>query len=409
MQVQHARCAGLDVHKKTVVACILITAPDGQVQRHLDTFSTMTSGLLALDDWLTQHAVSQVAMESTGIYWRPVFTILEANRSVMVVNAQHIKAVPGRKTDVKDAEWIADLLRHGLLQPSFILPLPVRILRDLTRHRKTLVQSRTQELNRLQKALETANIKLDLVVSDVAGVSSRRMIRALSSGVEDAGELAELAKGSLRRKRPELRLALEGRVQEHQRFLFGMILEHIEYLERLIHRVEVEIEVKLSEYEEAIQLLLTLPASGRISAAMILGEIGADMSHFPSAKHLASWAGVCPGNRQSAGKRISGAVTPGNAYLKTVLCDLAATTARQSGTYMHALYHRLARRRGKSRARLAVAHSLLVAIYYMLRDHVPYHELGADYFDQLHTQRLQRHYVRRLEELGFSVALNVTS
>jgi transposase len=409
MQVQQGRCAGLDVHKKMVVACILITAPDGQVQRHLDTFSTMTSGLLALDDWLTQHAVSQVAMESTGIYWRPVFTILEANRSVMVVNAAHIKAVPGRKTDVKDAEWIADLLRHGLLQPSFIPPLPVRILRDLTRHRKTLVQSRTQELNRLQKALETANIKLDLVVSDVAGVSSRRMIKALSSGAEDAGELAELAKGSLRRKRPALRLALEGRVQEHQRFLFGMILEHIEYLERLIHRVEVEIEVKLSEYEEAIRLLLTLPASGRISAAMILGEIGADMSRFPSAKHLASWAGVCPGNRQSAGKRISGAVTPGNAYLKTVLCDLAATTARQPGTYMHALYHRLARRRGKSRARLAVAHSLLVAIYYMLRDHVPYHELGADYFDQLHTQRLQRHYVRRLEELGFSVALNATT
>jgi transposase len=408
MQVQHARCAGLDVHKKTVVACILITSPDGQVQRYRDSFSTMTRGLLALDDWLSSHEVSQVAMESTGIYWRPVFTILEANRSVMVVNAQHLKAVPGRKTDVKDAEWIAELLRHGLLQPSFIPPLPVRILRDLTRHRKTLVQSRTQELNRLQKALETANIKLDLVVTDIVGVSSRRMITALSSGVEDVGALAELAKGSLRGKRPQLRLALEGRVQEHQRFLFGMLLEHIEYLERLIHRVEVEIEAQVSQYEEAIQLLLTLPASGRISAAMILGEIGTDMSRFPSAKHLASWAGVCPGNRQSAGKRLSGATTPGNAYLKTVLCDLAANTARQSGTYVHALYHRLARRRGKSRARLAVAHSLLVAIYYMLRDHVPYQDLGVDYFDQLQTQRLQRHYVRRLEELGFSVALNVT-
>jgi transposase len=408
MQVQHTRCAGLDVHKKTVVACILTTSPDGQVQRYRDSFSTMTSGLMALDDWLSNHDVSQVAMESTGIYWRPVFTILEATRSVMVVNAQHIKAVPGRKTDVKDAEWIAELLRHGLLQPSFIPPLPVRILRDLTRQRKTLVQSRTQELNRLQKVLETANIKLDLVVSDVAGVSSRRMITALSAGLEDAGELAELAKGSLRRKRPQLRMALEGRVLEHQRFLLRLVLEHIEYLERLIHRVEVEIEAQVSQYEEAIQLLLTLPASGRISAAMILGEIGADMSRFPSAKHLASWAGVCPGNRQSAGKRLSGATTPGNAYLKTVLCDLAANTARQSGSYVHALYHRLARRRGKSRARLAVAHSLLVAIYYMLRDHVPYQDLGADYFDQLQTQRLQRHYVRRLEELGFSVALNVT-
>jgi transposase len=233
MQVHHARCAGLDVHKKTVVACILITSPDGQVQRYRDSFSTMTSGLLALDDWLSSHDVSQVAMESTGIYWRPVFTVLEANRSVMVVNAQHLKAVPGRKTDVKDAEWIAELLRHGLLQPSFIPPLPVRILRDLTRQRKTLVQSRTQELNRLQKVLETANIKLDLVVTDIVGVSSRRMMRAMSAGVEDAGELAELAKGSLRRKLPELRLALEGRVQEHQRFLFGLLLEHIEYLATL--------------------------------------------------------------------------------------------------------------------------------------------------------------------------------
>jgi transposase len=409
MQVLHPRCAGLDVHKKTVVACILVTAEDGQVQRHLQTFSTMTSGLLALDAWLTTHEVSQAAMESTGIYWRPVFTILEANRSVMVVNAQHMKAVPGRKTDVKDAEWIAELLRHGLLQPSFIPPLPVGILRDLTRHRKTVVQARTQELNRLQKILETANIKLDLVVTDIVGVSSRRMISAMSAGVEDPGELADLAKGSLCRKRPQLRLALEGRVHEHHRFLLGLVLEHIAYLERLIHRVEVEIEAQVSQYEEAVQLLLTLPASGRTSAAMILGEIGTDMSRFPSAKHLASWAGVCPGNRQSAGKRLSGTATPGNAYLKTILCDLAAITARQSGTYVHALYHRLARRRGKSRARLAVAHSLLVAIYYMLRDHVPYQELGADYFDQLHTQRLQHHYIRRLEELGFSVALTATA
>jgi transposase len=222
MHVQHARCAGLDVHKKTVVACILITAPNGQVQRSLDTCSTMTSGLLALDDWLSSHDVSQVARESTGMYWRPVFTILEANRSVLVVNAQHSKAVPGRKTDVKDAEWIAELLRHGLLQPSVLPPLPVRILRDLTRHRNMLVQSRTQAINRLQQAWETANSTLDLVVSAVAGVSSRRRSTALSSGVQDAGELAELAKGSLRGKRRELRLALEGRVQEHQRFLFGM-------------------------------------------------------------------------------------------------------------------------------------------------------------------------------------------
>jgi transposase len=408
MQVPQARCAGRDGHQKTVVACLLSTSPDGQVPRYRDSFSTMTSGLLARDDWLSSLDVSQVARESTGIYGRPVFPILEANRPVRGVTAQHIKAVPGRKTDVKDAEWLAELLRPGVLQPSCIPPLPVRILRDLTRHRKTLVQSRTQERNRLQKVLETAHIKLDLVVSDGAGVSSRRMMTALSAGLEDAGELAELAKGSLRRKRPALRLALEGRVHDHQRFLLGLILEHIEYLERLIHRVEVQIEAQVSQYEQALQLLLTLPASGRISAAMILGEIGVDRSRFPSAKHRASWAGVCPGNRQSAGKRLSGATTPGNAYLKTVLCDLAANTARQSGTYVHALYHRLARRRGKARARVAVAHSLLIAIYYMLRDHVPYHELGADYFDQLQTQRLQRHYVRRLEELGFSVALNVT-
>jgi len=409
MQVLYARCCGLDVHKKTVVACILLTSEDGKIQKHVQTFSTMTAGLLELDDWLTRFDVTQVAMESTGIYWRPVFNILEANRAVMIVNAQHIKAVPGRKTDVKDAEWIAELLRHGLLQPSFIPPLPIRVIRDLTRHRKTLVYARTQELNRLQKVLETANIKLDLVVTDIVGVSSRRMILAIRSGIEDANELAELAKGALRRKVPQLRLALDGRVHEHHRFLLTMLIEHIEYLEQSIHRIEVQIEAHLTDYEAAIQLLLTLPASGRVSAAMILGEIGTDMSRFASAKHLASWAGVCPGNHQSAGKRLSGAATHGNKYLKTILCDLAAITARQSGTYLHALYHRLARRRGKSRARLAVAHSILVAIYSMLRDQVPYHDLGADYFDHIQTQRLERHYVRRLEELGFAVALTAAT
>jgi len=318
MQVIHPRCAGLDVHQKTVVVTSMITEQDGTVQRERQTFSTMTADLLVLDDWLRQRQIEIIALESTGVYWRPVFTILEEGRTVILVNARHMKAVPGRKTDIKDSEWIADLLRHGLLQASFIPPEPIRELRELTRYRKTLIQERADETNRLQKVLEMANLKLATVATNVLGTSGRAMLEAIVGEQHDPHVLAELARGRLRSKLPALQQALDGRVQPYHRFLITRILAHIDFLEASLLILVQEIEVRLTPYAEEVELLKGIAPLQEKAIATVISEIGVDMTRFPSDTHLASWAGVCPGNYESAGKRLSGKTTHGG----TRICEL---------------------------------------------------------------------------------------
>jgi len=408
MQVLYERCAGIDVHKKTVVVTVLLTASNGKVQKQTQTFSTMTSDLLALEEWLTSLQVEQLALESTGVYWYPIYNVLEEGHQIILVNPQHMKAVPGRKTDIKDSEWIADLLRHGLLTPSFIPPKPIRQLRELTRYRKTLVQERAREVNRLQKVLESANIKLAAVATDVLGKSGRDMLEALVQGTTDVGVLADLARGLLRKKMPQLQRALEGQVQPHHRFLLQCILAHIEFLEASMEQVQGEIEQRLNPYEQAMVLLQTIPGIKAISAAGILAEIGIDMSRFPTSKHLASWAGVCPGNKQSGGKRLKSGITKGNPWLRGMLAEVVWAITHTKDNYLAAQYRRMAKRRGPYKAVMAVAHSVLVIIYHVLRDQRPYNDLGGDYFDRLDTSRLERHYVHRLEQLGYTVSLTPT-
>ena len=405
MQVVYTHCAGLDVHKKTVVACCLITSSEGKVEKKMRTFSTMTTDLLALADWLNSFNVTHIAIESTGVYWRPLFNLLETTFTVILVNPQHMKAVPGRKTDAKDSEWLADLLRHGLLRASFIPPKPIRELRELMRYRKTLVQERAQEVNRLHKTLETAHIKLAAVATDIMGKSGRDMLEAIVQGTTDAEVLAELARGVLRKKIPLLRQALDGRVQAHHRTLLGYILAHINFLEETLEQLQADIDSYLRPFEEAMTRLLSVPGINEAAAAAILGEIGQDMSRFPSASHLASWAGLCPGNRQSGGKRLSGKTTQGNPYLRAILAEVVWAISHTKDNYLSAQYHRFARRLGKKKAVVAVAHSVLVIIYHVLRTKKPYTDLGADYFDTLDTARIQRHHVQRLEQLGYTVTL----
>jgi len=406
MEVVHARCCGLDVHKKSVVACVLITQPDGNTERYIRTFKTMTTDLVALSDWLSTLSVSHVALESTGVYWRPVYNVLEDDeRTLLLVNPQHMRAVPGKKTDVKDAEWIADLLRHGLLRGSFIPPVPIRVIRELTRYRKTLVQARADEVNRLQKTLEGANLKLASVATDVLGVSGRAMFAALLDGERDPDVLADLARGRLRAKLPQLRQALVGRVKPHHLVLISQILAHIDFLEQAIAEMQVEIDRCLPPFEKALELLQTIPGIREVAAAAILAEIGTDMSRFPSAGHLASWAGLCPTNKESAGKRMKGPRNRGNVWLRAIMGEVAWASIRTKASYFYAQYHRLARRRGKEKAAVAVAHSLLVVIYHVLSTGRPYQELGVDHFDRLNTAHIQRHHVRRLEQLGYTVTL----
>lgn len=431
MEVLYQSCAGLDVHKKTVVACRM----RGQGKRETRTFGTTTPELLELGDWLAEWEVTHVAMESTGDYWRPIYNLLEGQFELLVVNARHVKQVPGRKTDVKDAEWLADLLRHGLLKASYVPGREQRALRDLTRYRIKLVQQRAQLINRVQKVLEDANIKLASVAKNVLGVSGRSMLEALLAGESDGTVLAKLARGRLKAKEPALIQALTGHMQAHHRFLLSEQLDLFDFLSQQIEELDSQITQQMHEmdekptevsedggasgskpetdpgvespltHEESIALLDTIPGVNRATAEVMVAEMGLDMSRFPTAKHLASWAGIAPGNNESAGKRYSGKTGKGNRRLRTSLTQAAWAASHTKDTYFNAQYHRLAARRGKKRAIVAVGHSILVAAYHMLVRRQSYQELGHQYFDQRQQQSTARHLLRRLEKLGIEVTV----
>jgi transposase len=409
MEVVYERCCGLDVHKQSVVACRIAPGPDGAPRKRVRTFGTMSADLLELSDWLTSAAVTHVAMESTGVYWKPIWNLLEGSFELVLANARHIKAVPGRKTDVRDCEWIADLLRHGLLRGSFVPDRGQRELRELTRYRTSLVRERTAEANRLQKTLEGANIKLAAVATDILGISGRAMLAALVDGATDTAAMADLAKGRLREKIPQLEQALAGRFGAHQRFMVAQQLAHLDFLDAAISRVSTEVAERVREDEPAIAQLDTIPGVGRYVAEALVAEIGTDMARFPSANHLASWAGMCPGNNESAGRRRSGKTRKGSPWLRSLLIQAAHAAARKRGTYLSALYRRLAARRGKSRAAVAVGHAILVIAYHLLQRQTDYQDLGPWYFEQRDRDAEQRRLVHRLERLGYKVSLEPTA
>lgn len=405
MQVVHTHCAGLDVHKRTVVACCRTPQAQGGWSVETRTFPTMTVDLLALADWLRARGVPHVAMESTGEYWRPVFNILESEFETLLVNAAHVKNVPGRKTDVRDAQWLAELLQHGLLRPSFIPPGPVRELRDLVRHRSNFVRERATLVNRVQKALEGANIKLASVATDVCGVSGRRRLAALVAGDTDPALMAELARGRLRAKRDELPKALDGRVRPPHRFVLTELLCQIDSFDETITRFDAQITEACRPFSEVVERLDTIPGVGRETAQLIVSEIGVAMTRFPSAHHLAAWAGVAPGNHESGGKRLSGRVRKGNQALRKGLVCAAHAAAHTKNTFLAAQYQRLARRRGRKRAVVAVAHSILVIAYHLLQREEEYRELGGDYFDRQRPEATAKRLTHRLEQLGYHVIL----
>lgn len=405
MRIVYQNVAGLDVHKKTVVAAVIVQQTDGSWRQEKRTFGTMTADLLALSDWLLGLGVTHAAMESTGEYWKPVFNILEHNLEVIVVNAQHISKVPGRKTDQSDAEWIAELMQYGLLKASFIPPEGQRELRELTRYRTSFVRERANLVNRVQKVLESANLKLASVATDITGVSGRAILAAIIADQTTPVQMAELAKGRLREKREALTQALEGRVKAHHRFVLTELLAQIDSLDESIARFDEQIEEYCRPFEAAVEWLDTIPGVARETAEIIVAEIGTDMSRFPTADHLASWAGVAPGNNESAGKRRSGKTTKGNRPLKTALTQAAQAASRTRGTYLSAQYHRLAGRRGKKKAIIAVAHSILVIAYYLIQRQEAYRELGGDYFDKRRPEVTIKRLVQRLEQFGYQVSL----
>jgi transposase len=433
------RVAGLDVHKKTVVAARMRVTAEDRVEWETQTFETTTPELLALLDWLLGWEITHVAMESTGDYWKPVYNVLEDTFEIVVVNAQHVKHVPGRKTDVKDSEWLAELMMHGLLNASFVPPKPQRALREMTRYRTTLVQERARVVNRVQKLLEGANIKLSSVATNIMGVSARAMLAELAAAQADAACLADLARGRMRSKIPELEKALTGLIQPHHRFLLARQLAHIDFLDEQIEEISAEIGQQLERmcwpdeplpadsgvegeegtdvtdesglpltWDAAVALLDTIPGVDRGVAEVMLAEMGLDMSRFATADHLASWTGLAPGNHQSGGKRYSGRTTKGNRSLCSIMVQAAWAAVRTKDTFLKARYHRLAARRGKKRAIVAVAHSMLVSAWHILTYQRPYRELGGDYFDERKKEATVSYLVRRLEKLtGGSVSIEL--
>src|SRR5215218_8009328 len=399
------RCCGLDVHQKTVVACLITPGPGGPPHKEIRTFGTMTADLLELADWLRAAACPTVAMEATGVYWKPLWNLLEDEFTLLLVNARHIKAVPGRKTDVKDCESLADLLRHGLLRASFVPDRPQRELRELTRYRTALVRERAAEIQRLHKTLEGANLKLGSVASQVLGVSGRQIMDALLAGTTDPAALAELAQGKLRAKLPELERALVGTPGLHQHFLLARQLAHIDFLDETVEQVSTVIAERLRPFAPALERFDAIPGVGRATAEVLLAEIGADMRRFPSAGHLAAWAGMCPGNYESAGKRQKGKTRKGSKWLRSALLEAGQAAARKKESYLCAQYHRLVPRLGKKKAAVAVGHSILRIAYYLLQRETTYADLGGTYFDERHRGRTERRLVRDLEKLGFAVTL----
>lgn len=405
MEVLYGCCCGIDVHAKMLVACVI-----KQGKKEVRTFSTMTGDLLGLLDWLREEGCTHVAIESTGVYWRPVFNVLEGAMEVILTNARDAKGFKARKTDVIDAEWLADLLRHGLLKASFIPPRPIRELRELTRYRESVVREQTALANRIQKLIESANLKLGQVASDALGVSGKRMLRALASGETDAEKMSHMARGLLKRKQPQLQQALQGRLTAAQRWILGQLLDQYEQVEAALTRAEERIRQEVENspdpfVREAVTLLDTIPGVAETVAQVIVAEIGVDMAQFPTDKHLASWAGMCPGNNESAGKRKSGKTTKGSRYLRVALVQAGWAATHQKGTYLAAQYQRLVKRMGKKKALVAVGHSILVIVYHVLKNRRSYQELGGDYFDRRNKEKQRKRLIRQLESLGVKVTV----
>jgi transposase len=405
MEVLHPHCAGLDVHKQTVVACVRL-ATAGEVGREVRTFATTTAGLLALAEWLSESGCTHVAMEATGVYWKPVWHILaEGGFALILANAAHVRSVPGRKTDVSDAAWLAELLAHGLIRASFVPDAPTQELRALLRTRKQLTREKASHMQRLQKTLEDANVKLDAVLTDLLGTSGRAMLEALTAGETDPAKLAALAHPRLAATPERLREALRGRATRHHRFLLRLHLDQVDALDAAIGRIDREVEEQLAPFRAAVALLTSIPGVGALAARVIVAEIGLDMGRFPSAGHLVSWAGLCPGNDESAGKRRSNRLRKGAPWLKTTLVQCAWAASRKKASYLQAQFHRLRGRRGPKKAVCAVAASILTAAYHMLKDSTAYRDLGPDHLDRRSKEVQARRLVRRLADLGYAVEI----